>query len=81
VIALAGNVLVPAVLALRATGYAVSREDSSVGETWRAERSDRVLIANDPVQLLGLASMRDTRGSDWRPTDAEIDLIMEQFRT
>ncbi len=78
-IADAGNTLVPAVLALRAAGFTVSREPRSDGEWWRAETDELELIAADPLTLLGLAAMRRNRGADWKATDAEIDAVIREY--
>jgi hypothetical protein len=75
----AGNVLVPSVLTLRRLGFAVSRSDTPDGEEWRAERGSLVLIANDPVSLLGLHALREERGSEWPADDAEIDRVLSEF--
>jgi hypothetical protein len=63
-IANAGNVLVPAVLALRERGFGVSREDREGREEWRAEQGDLLIVADDPLHLLGLAALREQRGPD-----------------
>lgn len=75
-IANAGNTFVPAVLALRAAGYIVTR---TTRDRWHAARPGLTLIADDPVELLGLAAMRDARGSDWRATDREIDSVLAEY--
>jgi hypothetical protein len=79
-LATAGNVLVPAILTLEATGYVVVREQPGEADLWRAERPDRVLIAEDPVQLLGLAQILDIRGPGWLPRDEEIESTLARFQ-
>lgn len=81
-IADAGNTLVPAYLALLARGYAVRRDEAaSLGpeELWIAEDAHRVLMAGDPLTLLGLAAMVETRGEDWPASDEEIDRFLAEF--
>jgi len=53
----AGNVLVPAILALRRQSFAVSLRQGALQE-WVAERSNLTLLAQDPMQLLGLGINR-----------------------
>lgn len=83
-IASAGNTVVPAVLALESLGYTVMRRDSGReppnDEWWTATGPLGEFIAEDPVMVLGLVAMRDTRGPDWKPTDAEIDDFMNRFQ-
>ena len=62
VLARAGNIVVPCVLALRAQGFAVSMKVINEREEWKAEKPDLVLRAEDPLGLLGLASLRKRRG-------------------
>jgi hypothetical protein len=75
----AGNTLAPALAVLRARGYAVTRE-STGDRLYRAENSRCVLLAEDPLQLLGLARLFEERGGQWAPTDAEVEafLAMEE---
>jgi hypothetical protein len=79
ILAGAGNVEVVCVLALRSQGFTVSRKVIEGHEEWRAERPDLVLIAADPVGLLGLASLRERRGREWRASDEEIDAFFQEF--
>lgn len=75
----AANVLVPAVLALRERGFIVSRRDSEGQEEWWAERSDLLLVAEDPLRLLGLAALREQRGSGWEAKDEEIKTFLNKY--
>ena len=73
------NTMVPAVLALREKGYTVRRvkaEDSR--EVWHAERQGLELIADDPLSLLGLAAMHETRGDNWKAEDEEIESFLKE---
>ena len=77
----AGNVLVPAYLALRARGYRVSREliGKEQTEFWVAVKSGERFSAEDPLALLGLVALHETRGAIWQAADEEIDAFFEQF--
>ncbi|MEZ5980332.1 MAG: hypothetical protein R3F34_19265 [Planctomycetota bacterium] len=50
-------------------------------EEWSAESNDLVLVADDPLQLLGLLLVRRTRGREWRAGDEEIDAVLKEFGT
>ncbi len=80
-IAAAGNTLVPAYLALRQKGYRVHRDPPRRGcpELWYAEAGARRFVAEDPVTLLGLVALWETRGDNWQAGDAEIDDFMKRF--
>ena len=80
-IANAGNVVVPAYLALRGKGYSVHRERHSDGreETWLAENGSIRVIAEDPVALLGLVAMAESRGNDWKASDQQIETFLKEF--
>ncbi|GAB3358710.1 hypothetical protein GCM10027430_29420 [Lysobacter tyrosinilyticus] len=75
VIAAAGSTLAPALAVLRELGYVVSSvSDDSL--LLQAENGQYRLVAEDMLQLLGLASIAAHRGPAWAPTDSEIsDLI------
>jgi hypothetical protein len=80
-IATAGNVLVPAYLALRHKGYRVTRVVPARGksETWRATKAGEEFIAEDTLSLLGLVALYEARGATWQAEDAEIDAFFERF--
>jgi hypothetical protein len=78
-LAIAGNVVVPAVLLLEEHGFAVVRMSDPSGETWTAQRGTIELSGEDPVQLLGLAALADARGENWHATDQQIDDVMRRF--
>jgi hypothetical protein len=75
-IATAGNVLVPILLALKQRGYSVIR---TADNNWRATSGECELIGADPVELLALAAMFETRGADWQASDAEIEDYLERY--
>ena len=80
-IAAAGNVLVPALLALRAKGYRVTRLVGQPGpaEMWRAEKAGEAFIAEDTLTLLGLVALYEARGDGWPAADADIDAFFAEF--
>lgn len=80
-IANAGNVVVPAYLALRSKGYSMHRERHNDGreETWFAESDSIRFVAEDPVTLLGLVAMAESRGNDWKATDQQIEAFLKEF--
>ena len=76
----AGNVLVPAYLALVAKGYIVAPERSADGtEFWVATGHFGRLVADDTLGLLGLLAILEVRGVEWLASDAEIDAFLTQF--
>jgi hypothetical protein len=75
VIANAGNTLAPALSVLQSLGFVVSRSPSNTS-LLQAENGEFCLLAEDPLQLLGLASLALHRGISWQPTDAEIDELL-----
>jgi hypothetical protein len=78
----AGNVLVPAYLALVEKGYRVTRVKTGRAddpEEWCATKGAAQFVAEDPLSLLGLVAMREVRGRAWRAADDEIDGFFRQF--
>jgi hypothetical protein len=76
----AGNVVVPAYLALRAKGYVVRCERSSnESENWIAEGPLGRFGADDPISLLGVVGVAETRGVDWPASDSEIESFLKTF--
>jgi hypothetical protein len=71
-IAAAGNIEVPAYLALRQAGF----DDEN--EQWVAAKSDIKLIAESPLELLGLW-LRKERGANWKATGEEIEAFLRLF--
>ena len=78
-IAAAGNTLVPMVLALRSLGFRVARNDGSVADEWIAESERLHLSAGELPSLLALVLMRETRGAEWKASDAEIEAVLSEF--
>ena len=76
----AGNVVVPAYLALLAKGFDVRCERSPDGsENWIAEGTKGRFAADDVIALLGVVGVAETRGVDWRASDSEIDAFLKKF--
>lgn len=65
----AGNTLPGTLAVLTSLGYAVS---VSGDDAFRAERADCVLVADDLLALLGLATLFERRGEKWLPSDDEV---------
>ena len=78
IVAAAGNVLVPALLVLEQQGWTVEHEPES-SAPWAATRRSRRILADDPLQLLGLATMSDVRGHVWRASDGEIADVLRRY--
>jgi hypothetical protein len=72
-----GNTEVPAYLALQKRGYAVTCSDD--GRYWTAASGNCKFSADNPVSLLGIAAMYETRGEEWKASDEEIECFIEQF--
>lgn len=68
-ISAAGNTLPSALAVLVSLGYAVS---ISGADAFKAERADCVLVADDLLALLGLATLFERRGESWLPSDDEV---------
>lgn len=81
-IAHAGNTIVPAYLVLMAKGYEVqcfNLGGAPPDEWWRASDPLGEFTADDLVTLLGLVCLRETRGPDWKASDAEIEHFLRLF--
>jgi hypothetical protein len=74
-----GGNTVPAVLVLRDRGFVLSRIELGDSEQWIAERDDLRLVAEDPLMLLGLLTMREQRGYDWAAADNEIHAFFRDY--
>jgi hypothetical protein len=79
-IAAAGNVVVPALLALEYLGFDVTVRDSSTGQTVVAVRGGEEYLAGDPIEVLGLIKLIEVRTWDWRAADPEIDSTIRKYR-
>lgn len=82
-IAAAGNTEIPCYLAIRSLGFEISRVEEenilSNTELWVAENSEFRFLASSHLELLGLISMRQIRGQNWKAEDREIDDYFEKY--
>jgi hypothetical protein len=78
-VAAAGNTEVPAYLALIELGYSVDRVDKDGEEQWIAKKGTLQLVADGPLELLGLSLLRSERGPRWQASDNEIDEFLKRF--
>ena len=78
-IATAGNTVVPALLALEDLGFTVSVERGAAGEFFRAARGAETYVGEDPVAVLGLVKLIETRGWGWQAGDMEIDEVLRRY--
>jgi hypothetical protein len=76
----AANVVIPAYLALLAKGYRVRCERlPDETENWIAESALGRFGADDPITLLGVVTVAETRGENWRASDEEIERFLKEF--
>lgn len=75
----AANTMIPALHALRAKGYALSKwytcgDDGGLVAQYDAEKDRRAFSATSPEELLGLVAMWEVRGDDWHLKAGESEL-------
>lgn len=75
----AGNTLAPAYLALLHKGYDVQFSRDEDREWWHAENEAGYFSAEDPLTLLGLIALYETRGEEWQASDEQVEGFMERF--
>jgi hypothetical protein len=78
-IAAAGNTEVPAYLTLIELGYSVERIGKDGDERWIAKRGTLQLMADCPLELLGLSLLRSERGPHWQASDNETSEFLTRF--
>ena len=79
-IAASGNTEIPAYLALLEKGYRVRQEkQSGEEEFWFATKGNCEFVAEGPIELLGVVTMYETRGINWKATDEEIEDFMKLY--
>lgn len=72
--------LVPAVLALESKGYVVGWNRYEVHRVnWHADGPLGHFGGSGPIELLGLISMRETRGENWKASDEQTRAFRELF--
>jgi hypothetical protein len=66
-----------AILTLRDKGYRVWWEASErpAADDWWAEKEGREFIATNPLALLGLVALWESRGEEWRQKPGEPNLL------
>ena len=84
----AGNTVIPCLMSVISDGFRVWKEFRQCAdptsplypgvEEFHAENADFHFSAYSPLELLGLITMRELRGEDWKPTDDEFD-VYEQL--
>jgi hypothetical protein len=74
-ISAAANTVVPALLALESLGYTVVVD----GSLFVATASNERFVADDPVTVLGLVKLIETRSWSWRASDDEIAATLDRF--
>ena len=74
-IASAGNVEIPAILALETLGLSVFSKviNDEQEMLWTATGNGNEYIAGDPLALLGLVKLSEVFGDQWAASDGEID--------
>jgi hypothetical protein len=72
-IAAAGNVLPAALACISKLGFIVERNDAGL---LVAEREGSKFIAEDPLVLLGLIKVHESRGDKWYPSEAEVQALL-----
>ena len=76
--------MIPCLCAVAAKGYSITNYfcGNVPGEwtdpQWEAEKDGRAFSATSPEELLGLISMWEIRGDDWRIKEGEADFY-DQF--
>jgi hypothetical protein len=76
----AGNVEVPAYLALCKSGYSVSMNRiAGRDQIWIAEKNGNQFQAEGLIELLGVVTMFEVRGEQWQATDSEIEEFLKRY--
>lgn len=72
----AANVEVPAYLVLSKKAYTVTAPGN---DSWYAEKDGLRFQAENLVELLGLVSLYEARGTSWAAADKEIDDFLAKY--
>lgn len=76
----AGNVEVPAYLALQELGFAIERRFlENDTEMWFATNDAFLFSAPSPLELLGLCLMRQTRRPNWKADNNQINSYLSTY--
>lgn len=74
-LAAAANLLTPAYLTLLAKGFVVRCD----GDLMIAEKGQDRFVAEDPILLLGITAIAETRGEQWQASDEEANDFIDRF--
>jgi hypothetical protein len=75
----ASNTMVPACLVLAAKGYDVSILRGETSLIWTAQKGEDYFSAKNPLELLGLIAVAETRSANWCATNDEINAFLEKY--
>ena len=71
------HTLAPAVMALESLGFTVSvQRRRTQGPLWHAESTALELVANNPLELLGLVKLHEVRGENWSASAEESQAVL-----
>jgi hypothetical protein len=65
-------------LYLESLGFTVKVSRDGVKEIFRATRGDETYVSEDPVGVLGLVKLIESRGWQWKAADFEIAEAMRR---
>ena len=78
-LAAAGNVVIPAILTLRQLVYTVETGGKSDNQAFIAKKNGYSFYADDPITILGLIKIFETRGEEWMASDDEIETVGREY--
>lgn len=67
-----GNTEPPAFELIKALGFTVSKND----DIWKAENEKALFFAASPLELLGLITLYNAKGENWRVSDEKVDAFV-----
>ncbi len=74
-----GNTKVPSYLTILKKGYGVSLSIEDNMAYWTADNGQLTFIANDLDKLLGIITMWEIRGENWKASQSEISGFFKAF--
>jgi hypothetical protein len=75
----AGNVVIPAILTLKQLGYTIETSEESDDQVFIAKKNGYSFYADDPITVLGLIKIFETRGEEWMASDEEIRSVGHEY--
>lgn len=75
----AGNTKIPSYLTIISKGYQVELELTKENQRWCATKDSNKYFANDLESLLGLITMKESRGNDWLASPSDISDFFNEF--